>query len=40
MASQENYFVVRTGLGVGTEALYADSTTKRVAIINFHMEKR
>jgi len=32
MASQENYFVVRTGLGVGTEALYADSTTKRVAI--------
>lgn len=32
MASQENYFVVRTGLGVGTEALYADSTTKRVGI--------
>ena len=32
MASQENYFVVRTGLGVGTEALYVDSATKTVAI--------
>lgn len=32
MASQENYFIVRTGLGVGTEALYADSVTKKVAI--------
>ncbi len=32
MASQENYFVVRTGLGVGTQALYADSVTRRVAI--------
>ena len=32
MASQENYFVVRTGLGVGTEALYVDSATRRVAI--------
>jgi hypothetical protein len=32
MASVENYFVVRTGLGVGTQALYADSVTKTVAI--------
>jgi hypothetical protein len=32
MASQENYFVVRTGLGVGTQALYADSITRRVSI--------
>ena len=32
MPSQENYFVVRTGLGVGTQALFADATTKRVAI--------
>ena len=32
MASQENYFVVRTGLGVGTEALYVDSATRTVAI--------
>ncbi len=32
MPSQENYFVVRTGLGVGTQALYADSVTKRVSI--------
>jgi len=32
MASQNNYFVVRTGLGVGTEALYADAITKQVAI--------
>lgn len=32
MASQENYFVVRTGLGVGTQALYADSVTRRVSI--------
>jgi hypothetical protein len=32
MASAENYFVVRTGLGVGTQALYADSVTKTVAI--------
>ena len=32
MPSQENYFVVRTGLGVGTQALFADATTKRVSI--------
>jgi hypothetical protein len=32
MASQDNYFVVRKGLGVGTQALYADSLTKTVAI--------
>jgi hypothetical protein len=32
MASQENFFIVRKGLGVGTEALYADSATRRVAI--------
>jgi hypothetical protein len=32
MASQDNYFVVRKGIGVGTQALYADGTTKTVAI--------
>ena len=32
MPSQENYFVVRTGLGVGTQALFADSVTRRVSI--------
>ena len=32
MASQDTYFKVKTGLGVGTEALYADATTKSVAI--------
>jgi len=32
MASKDNYFVVRTGLGVGTAALYADSASKTVAI--------
>ena len=32
MASQDSYFVVKTGLGVGTQALYADSATKKVAI--------
>ncbi len=32
MASQENYFVVRKGLGVGTQALYVDSATRTVAI--------
>jgi hypothetical protein len=32
MPSQDSYFVVRKGLGVGTEALYADGTTKTVAI--------
>ena len=32
MPSQENYFVVRTGLGVGTQALYVDSNTRTVAI--------
>lgn len=32
MASQDNYFVVKRGLGVGTQTLYADGTTKRVAI--------
>lgn len=32
MASQDNYFVVRKGIGVGTQALYADGTTKRVSI--------
>jgi len=32
MASKDNYFVVRTGLGVGTQALYADALTKKVAI--------
>ena len=31
MASQENFFIVRKGLGVGTEALYADSATGRVS---------
>jgi hypothetical protein len=32
MPSQENYFVVRTGLGVGTQALFADAVTRRVSI--------
>ena len=32
MASQDNYFVVRKGIGVGTQALYADGTAKTVAI--------
>ena len=32
MASQDNYFVVKKGLGVGTQALYADGTSKTVAI--------
>ena len=32
MASQDNYFVVRKGLGVGTAALYADGASKSVAI--------
>lgn len=32
MPSQDNYFVVRKGIGVGTQALYADGTTKTVAI--------
>jgi hypothetical protein len=32
MASQDNYFVVRKGIGVGTQALYADGASKRVAI--------
>jgi len=32
MASQDNYFVVRKGLGVGTAALYADGSSKSVAI--------
>jgi hypothetical protein len=32
MASQDNYFVVRKGIGVGTQALYADGNTKTVAI--------
>lgn len=32
MASQDNYFVVRKGIGVGTQALYADGTSKTVAI--------
>ena len=32
MASQDNYFVVRKGLGVGTAALYADGNSKTVAI--------
>ena len=32
MASQDNYFVVKKGLGVGTAALYADATSKTVAI--------
>jgi hypothetical protein len=32
MASKDNYFVVRTGIGVGTQALYADALTKTVAI--------
>jgi hypothetical protein len=32
MASQDTYFKVKTGLGVGTEALYADALTKKVAI--------
>ncbi len=32
MASQDNYFVVRKGLGVGTAALYADGISKTVAI--------
>ena len=32
MASQDNYFVVRKGLGVGTQALYADGNSKTVAI--------
>jgi hypothetical protein len=32
MASQDNYFVVRKGIGVGTLALYADGDTKTVSI--------
>jgi len=32
MASQDKYFKVKSGIGVGTEALYADATTKRVSI--------
>lgn len=32
MASQDNYFVVRKGLGVGTAALYADGSSRTVAI--------
>lgn len=32
MASQDNYFVVRKGIGVGTQALYADGASKTVAI--------
>ena len=32
MASQDNYFVVRKGLGVGTAALYADGASRSVAI--------
>ena len=32
MASQDNYFVVRKGIGVGTQSLYADGNTKTVAI--------
>jgi len=32
MASIDNYFVVRKGIGVGTQALYADGASKRVAI--------
>jgi len=32
MASQDNYFVVRKGIGVGTAALYADGNTKTVSI--------
>ena len=32
MASQDNYFVVRKGLGVGTAALYADGSSRSVAI--------
>lgn len=32
MASQDNYFVVRKGVGVGTAALYADGASKTVAI--------
>ena len=32
MPSQDNYFIVRTGLGVGTQALYADSVSKTVSI--------
>jgi len=32
MASQDRYFVVKKGIGVGSEALYADGASKRVAI--------
>ena len=32
MASQDNYFVVRKGIGVGTAALYVDGSAKSVAI--------
>jgi hypothetical protein len=32
MASQDNYFIVKKGLGIGTQALYADGTAKTVAI--------
>jgi hypothetical protein len=32
MASQDNYFVVRKGLGIGTAALYADGANKTVSI--------
>lgn len=32
MPSQENFFVVRTGLGVGTQALFADAVNKTVSI--------
>jgi len=32
MPSQDNYFVVKKGLGVGTAALYADSNSRTVSI--------
>lgn len=32
MASQDKYFKVKSGIGVGTEALYADATSKKVSI--------